>query len=491
MKHSIRQYLIVFALLFCTYLTKSQDVRFSQYEYTPQFTNPAAIASDNYLAAYIDYRSQRISSDLVLNTMSILGKYPLHNQDGKRIGAVGLGFISDRSEGLSEINSYGITGSIAHNLYLNSKWALSSGVGFQYARDEVTLGNFTTGSQWVTNRGFIPDMSTGESFDELSNSYLSLNGGLRIYKEDELGDVIHYLGLSIFHFNKPDISYMENGLKKPIRYSIQAGASIYRNRKIAISPELIIECMAAQGFIGIGVNFTYFIKDEKPFDPIKEGSLNFKIRNIVNESIVLGIQFNQPNFSLGFSHDVALTPDKTQPMYNASEFTFTIKKRIIRKPPKKKIVSNYSVSEIKKFYKSELNQTSHTNLAPANPDSTATSLNDPIQFELKREFSFGFNENHLDQEDKHYLDDLSNLLKLNPELKLEITGHADDIGSEHANKKISTQRAHEVEKYLHSQGIERKRMKYKGVGSDDPLVPNTNDINRAKNRRVEFSIYKH
>ena len=54
-------------------------------------------------------------------------------------------------------------------------------------------------------------------------------------------------------------------------------------------------------------------------------------------------------------------------------------------------------------------------------------------------FNFGFNESILDAEDKLYLDDLANLMKLNPRLELEIVGHADNIGTENANKKISLQ----------------------------------------------------
>ncbi|UII29466.1 OmpA family protein [Fulvivirga maritima] len=109
---------------------------------------------------------------------------------------------------------------------------------------------------------------------------------------------------------------------------------------------------------------------------------------------------------------------------------------------------------------------------------------------LRQDFKFGFNESNLNNDAKQYLDELVSLLKAHPNTYLEVIGHTDDIGSESANEKIALQRASVVIDYLISKGISQERLKATGKGDKDPLVPNTSDENRAKNRRVEFVIYE-
>ncbi|MCQ2973640.1 MAG: OmpA family protein [Bacteroidales bacterium] len=86
------------------------------------------------------------------------------------------------------------------------------------------------------------------------------------------------------------------------------------------------------------------------------------------------------------------------------------------------------------------------------------------------------------------LERLVDLLKINNELKVEISAHTDDKGSESYNLKLSERRAVAVVSYLKGKGIFGNRLVTKGYGKSMPLVPNTSDENRAVNRRVEFKI---
>lgn len=79
-------------------------------------------------------------------------------------------------------------------------------------------------------------------------------------------------------------------------------------------------------------------------------------------------------------------------------------------------------------------------------------------------------------------------MKKNPFLKLKINGHTDDVGSEQDNLKLSIGRARAVVDKLVENGIERNRLQAEGFGETLPLVPNTSDENRKKNRRTEFVI---
>lgn len=87
------------------------------------------------------------------------------------------------------------------------------------------------------------------------------------------------------------------------------------------------------------------------------------------------------------------------------------------------------------------------------------------------------------------LNKLAQYLLRNPHMEVQINGHSDNVGSKSKNQKISEQRAREVFEYLIKKGVQNK-MYFKGYGSSMPVASNDNDIDRAKNRRVEFEIIK-
>jgi outer membrane protein OmpA-like peptidoglycan-associated protein len=86
------------------------------------------------------------------------------------------------------------------------------------------------------------------------------------------------------------------------------------------------------------------------------------------------------------------------------------------------------------------------------------------------------------------LDKLYQILIDNPNLKVEIYGHTDNIGKASDNLVLSTNRAKSVVAYLIQKGISSKRLSYKGFGITKPIADNTTEAGRAKNRRTEFLI---
>lgn len=86
------------------------------------------------------------------------------------------------------------------------------------------------------------------------------------------------------------------------------------------------------------------------------------------------------------------------------------------------------------------------------------------------------------------LDELALFMKENNRMKIAIYGHTDDVGDDASNLTLSTERAFNVMEYLQSKGISKDRLSFKGFGETMPVVPNTNDTNRAVNRRTEFKV---
>jgi len=76
----------------------------------------------------------------------------------------------------------------------------------------------------------------------------------------------------------------------------------------------------------------------------------------------------------------------------------------------------------------------------------------------------------------------------NETVRIEISGHTDNQGSDSYNKKLSIDRAQTVYLYLIDKGIDAGRLSFTGYGKESPVAPNDTEENRAKNRRTEILI---
>jgi len=86
------------------------------------------------------------------------------------------------------------------------------------------------------------------------------------------------------------------------------------------------------------------------------------------------------------------------------------------------------------------------------------------------------------------LDRVIEFLTNNAEIKIEISGHTDNVGKAASNLKLSQNRANAVRDYMVKKGISGKRVDSKGYGSSKPVGSNKTKEGKAMNRRVEFTI---
>jgi OOP family OmpA-OmpF porin len=82
------------------------------------------------------------------------------------------------------------------------------------------------------------------------------------------------------------------------------------------------------------------------------------------------------------------------------------------------------------------------------------------------------------------LNDVLAVLNANPDWRLRIEGHTDNVGDKAANMKLSTARAAAVAVWLTGKGVAAGRVSTAGLGDTQPVADNTTDEGRAKNRRV-------
>ncbi|TAL62205.1 MAG: hypothetical protein EPN85_03135 [Bacteroidetes bacterium] len=101
---------------------------------------------------------------------------------------------------------------------------------------------------------------------------------------------------------------------------------------------------------------------------------------------------------------------------------------------------------------------------------------------------FDFDRATLRADSKPELDRVAKVLKENPSMKIEISGHTDSKGSATYNLRLSEARAKSVVDYLISSGIEKSNLAYKGYGFLKPIASNDTEEGRQQNRRTEFKV---
>ncbi len=106
---------------------------------------------------------------------------------------------------------------------------------------------------------------------------------------------------------------------------------------------------------------------------------------------------------------------------------------------------------------------------------------------LKNVF-YAFDSFTVQPESQTELNKIIEFLTLNPNVKIEISGHTDNVGNSQYNQVLSEKRAKSVVDYLGENGIQIDRLSYKGHGSSIPIDTNDTEEGRAINRRTELKI---
>ena len=108
--------------------------------------------------------------------------------------------------------------------------------------------------------------------------------------------------------------------------------------------------------------------------------------------------------------------------------------------------------------------------------------------EVLNNIFFKTGEYQLDEKSKVELDKMVDFLVHNKTVRIEISGHTDDVGSDTGNLELSKRRAQSVQEYLKKSGIVAERISALGYGESKPVALNDSDTNRQKNRRIEWRI---
>lgn len=127
----------------------------------------------------------------------------------------------------------------------------------------------------------------------------------------------------------------------------------------------------------------------------------------------------------------------------------------------------------------------------SNPPTTINFEVRPIQVGTKMKLEniyFDFNSAVFTEKSKVSLNNFAEFLMLNATVCIELFGHTDNVGTEDSNLTLSENRAEAVFDFLRENGVEFKRIEYKGLGEKYPIATNTTKKGRKQNRRTEFIV---
>ena len=105
-----------------------------------------------------------------------------------------------------------------------------------------------------------------------------------------------------------------------------------------------------------------------------------------------------------------------------------------------------------------------------------------------RGINFDFDRATIKPEFEGVLDAGVEALKENADVRVQVAGYTDSVGTDAYNQGLSERRANAVLEYLSTHGIDGSRLSAVGFGETNPVADNATDDGRSQNRRVELNI---
>jgi peptidoglycan-associated lipoprotein len=111
-----------------------------------------------------------------------------------------------------------------------------------------------------------------------------------------------------------------------------------------------------------------------------------------------------------------------------------------------------------------------------------------VKADLAAMINFDYDQAVIRSADQATLDRKAAVLGANPNVRLQISGHADERGSDEYNLALGNRRAAAAKRYLENKGIDGSRIEVVSYGEERPLNTGHDEAAYAQNRRDEFQV---
>lgn len=515
---------------------------FSQYHYTPFFTNPGMVAMSEDIQLMFNYRRKQIDAGQSFDTPMFSFLYPLTSKaTGKHFGSTGISVISDNAADFLKTN--GVMLAYAHKISFGSSY-LNIGLQGGYFQKRIDLAGLTTANQF-TGTGFDPSQGSGEMMDGATKSYATFGGGLFWGMNDEMGRQKAFLGLSYLNFTQPNVAFLDNGNDANLPASIVAtgGIRVLQTDRFSIMPNARFVNTAGNSQVNAGSWFNYhFLGATDGF--LREGTLGLGAWYNTTNALIMSLEFNQPNYLIAASYDIPTSSDISNIQRNGVfELTVALKLRKGKeKAPQQEDRDGDGVPDdvdacpdtpgmkemmgcpdsdgdgIPDSYDNCPNEAGSRDLGGC-PDTDGDGIADKDDkcpneagpksnegcpekkeveltprelqiLEIAKYVHFESGTAIIENTSFSNLDLVAEVMKEHPNDVLSLDGHTDNVGDAEANLELGRQRAESVKAYLIAKGVPADNITTMSSGEEKPIADNNTEEGKALNRRVEMKIIK-
>lgn len=300
----MRKSLFAATLIFVISFARAQDPHFSQFFSSPLTLNPAFTGKfDGLWRLAVNHRDQWPSIPKAYVTSSASFDFPVLKTripDGDVFG-VGFSGVSDASANNQLKLNYGSL-SLSYHKALDEDGYNTIGAGFQGTYSSMVLDvSKLLFEDNLTQNGFDPvARPTSETFNNGTNqSYLDVNAGL-LYSGSTDGQNNYYLGVSMYHINRPKVSFKDKNWYLSGRVTVHAGGTIPLSDVVSLNASAIhqIQNKASETTIGAAVQLAANNDASNPTNVYVGSWVRFK------DAIIPYIGLEVNGLRIGASYDV-------------------------------------------------------------------------------------------------------------------------------------------------------------------------------------------
>jgi type IX secretion system PorP/SprF family membrane protein len=303
--------IILASVILLPFLTKAQDIHFSQFNETPVLLNPAMSCTAFDTRIIANYKNQWASVTSPFQTYGIsIEKTLKHLKLKKAYTGMSLSVYKDKA------GDAGL-GAILVNLGFNAVvktsdyGKLSAGIGGGFNYRTIDASKLQWESQY---NGSTYDAATASGEKLPVNSFIQgdLAGGLvyhfaksERYISAQDGTKFD-IGVSAFHYNMPKYSYIGTGDKQFAKFVAHANFDIgIKNTGIAIVPSALYVRQGPSQEINVGCLFKYIIQDQSVYTGIKKPcALAIGSYYRVGDAIIPAVMFQYDKYAFCVSYDL-------------------------------------------------------------------------------------------------------------------------------------------------------------------------------------------
>lgn len=296
--------------MFCfqTVFVFSQDPTFSQFYTAGLYLNPAIIALEKTttLTAHTRTQWKSIGANFQTSQLAVMAPISRKEKIDGYFGGVGVSAFQDKANNGASSNS-GVNLSFSTNVKMTSKSQLTLGLQGGFIQKNVSPTSFQWTSQYNPYLGYDSSIDPGVSTIETKVTYPDLSAGILYYynyKEDLMVSKMDgYVGLSAYHLNQPNESFVVNSESKlPVLYKLHGGMDIQLNYKFTINPNVLAALQGGNLQLNLGSYFNYSFAPL--IDRLSPTFITFGGWYRVKDAYIVSAGLGGSYYTIAFSYDM-------------------------------------------------------------------------------------------------------------------------------------------------------------------------------------------